>query len=436
MKSPVQLYIRVRLPDGTYPYLKPAYASNGRLRPHHAIHNGKAAHFPGSSYHLRYRCDGKRVWEPAGDDPSLATVALQRKVHTLQGAVLGMPDPTQLPISSPVPPPPTPSNTQKRLLAVCVSEYIAETAEHKSTKTLAAYSLTVLAFCSALTGIPLKDKSLTRELFLARVAAAQTYIEDLTRADILAYIGSLRKKGNQPRTIRNRVDHLQIFLHHFGLPSLLKGNDLPKYTDKKVRAYNPSDLGKMFRHATQDESDLLHFLLCTGAREQEAQYACWSDVDLERQTYTVTEHLDLGYRPKDKEEGTLPIPKLLVDTLKARRTRYPNTRLIFPGKHGGTNGHALRIVKQLALRAGVNCGLCVNKAGKSCGKHPVCRHVLLHKLRKTFASTLHHNGLPAQTLQRYLRHSDLSTTLKYIADQPDEQVRETINSTFMGFGGG
>jgi integrase len=216
----------------------------------------------------------------------------------------------------------------------------------------------------------------------------------------------------------------------------LKGNDLPTYTDKKVRAFNPSDLGKMFSHATQDESDLLHFLLCTGAREQEAQYACWSDVDLERQTYTVTEHLDLGYRPKDKEEGTLPIPKLLVDRLKARRTRYPNTRLIFPGKHGGTNGHALRIVKQLALRAGVNFGLCVNKAGKSCVKHPVCRHVLLHKLRKTFASTLHHNGLPAQGLQRYLRHSDLSTTLKYIADQPDEQVRETINSTFMGFGGG
>jgi integrase len=131
----------------------------------------------------------------------------------------------------------------------------------------------------------------------------------------------------------------------------------------------------MFGHATPDESDLLHFLLCTGAWEQEAQYVCWSDVDLERKTYTVTEHLDLGYRPKDKEEGTLPIPD------------------------------------------------------------PVCRHILLHKMRKTFASTLHHKGLPAQTLQRYLRHSDLSTTLAYIADQPDDQVRETINSTFSGFGG-
>jgi integrase len=70
-------------------------------------------------------------------------------------------------------------------------------------------------------------------------------------------------------------------------------------------------------------------------------------VDLERKTYTVTEHLDLGYRPKDKEEGTLPIPDLLVNVLRNRRERYPRTRLIFPGQRGGANGHALR--KQLGI---------------------------------------------------------------------------------------
>ena len=202
---------------------------------------------------------------------------------------------------------------------------------------------------------------------------------------------------------------------------------------KKVRAYNPGELAKMYAAANLDEADLLTFLLCTGAREQEAQFVCWPDMDLVRKTYTVTEHLDLGYKPKDKEEGTLPIPDLLVDRLADRWVRYPRTRLIFPGKNGKPNGHALRLVKRLALRAGVNCGLCVNKGGLSCAAHPVCRNVLLYKMRKTFASTLHHNGLPGQTLQRYLRHSDLSTTLAYIADQPDDQVRATINSTFRGY---
>jgi integrase/recombinase XerD len=209
-------------------------------------------------------------------------------------------------------------------------------------KTLAAYSRTLKSFSCVI---------------------KTTYIEDVTRENILVWVSSLRKKGNAPRTIRNRVDFFQIFLHHFKIPSLLTGSDLPKYTDKKVRAYNPLELGKMFGHANQDESDLLHFLLCTGAREQEAQFACWSDVDLERKTYTVTEHLDLGYRPKDKEEATLPMPDLLIEVLKERRKRYPKTRLIFPGKQGGANGHTLRIIKRLALRAGANCSQCVNKKG-------------------------------------------------------------------------
>lgn len=110
-------------------------------------------------------------------------------------------------------------------------------------------------------------------------------------------------------------------------------------------------------------------------------------MDLIPKTYTATEHLDLGYKPKDKEEGTLPLRDLLVDRLLARRKRYPHTRLIFPGKDGNPNGHALRLVKSLALRAEVNCVLCVTKQGSSCANHPVCRHVLLHKMRKTFART-------------------------------------------------
>jgi integrase/recombinase XerD len=265
-------------------------------------------------------------------------------------------------------------------------------------------------------------------------------LAQITRKDLLDFSKFLKEKlKSSPRTVHNRIDYVQIFLHHFGLPSLLKGKDLPQYTEKKVRAYNRADLTRIFAHATQDEADLLHFFLCTGAREQEAQFVCWTDVDLEQKTYTVTEHLDLGYIPKDKEEGALPIPDILVAALKARRERYPNTRLIFPGKNGKPDGHKLRIIKGLALRVGVNCGQCINKAGLSCAQHPVCRQFVLHKLRKTFATTLHHNGLPAQTIQRYLRHSDLDTTLKYIADAEDDTIRATINSTFQsfdGFGGG
>src|SRR5271154_3113658 len=129
MKSPVQLYLRVRLPNGKYPYLRAAYASNGRIRPNHAIHNGRAVEFPVAAYHLRYWRDGRRVWQPVGRDVSLALVAMQTKALTLQASEQSDPELTSTaPIPSVVTPP------DKRLLADCARTYIAEITAHKSAK--------------------------------------------------------------------------------------------------------------------------------------------------------------------------------------------------------------------------------------------------------------------------------------------------------------
>jgi integrase/recombinase XerD len=75
MQSPVKLYLRVRFPDGSHPFLKAAFASNGRVRPGYAMYAGKAISFPSCSYYLRYQSNGKRaamstVW-PAGATYSL-----------------------------------------------------------------------------------------------------------------------------------------------------------------------------------------------------------------------------------------------------------------------------------------------------------------------------------------------------------------------------
>jgi integrase len=216
-----------------------------------------------------------------------------------------------------------------RPLKEAIAEYILETAAQKPKKTLAAYRTTLSLFTAS---------------------CKKATLEAIDRKDVLEFVTFLRGKKNAPRTVRNRIDNLQIFLHHFKLPSVLTGKDLPKYTEQTVRAYSDADLGRLFSHATLEESDRLHFLFCTGTREQEAQYACWPDLDLHSRTYTITEHLDLGFRPKDGEEGTIPIPSLLVDILKARRLRHPLSRLVFTTKSGKPDGHLLRLVKRVGLR--------------------------------------------------------------------------------------
>jgi len=411
MRSPVSLYLRVRSATGKWIYVPPVKSPNHKLKPLWGLVDGVPLRCPEGSYHLRYREGGKRPWINVGGDLDVATAALARKTAELNGLSAGMvkavPVPIQaegLKIASEAP---------GRLIQDFAAKYLLEIETHRSVKTLRAYS-----------------KSLT----LFQECCRKADLEDIDEADLKAFSKYLADRGNAPRTVRNRVDNVQIFLHHHKLPSVLTGKDLPKFTAKKVRAYSEADLGKMFEHATLEESDRLNFLLCTGAREQEAQYACWSDLDLNRRTYTVTEHLDLGFRPKDGEEGTIPIPSFLVELLHARRKRYPTTRLIFPTDQGNPDGHLLRVIKNLGLRAGLNCGHCTNKAGKSCADHPVCRQVILHKFQKTFATTLSKKGIPPRTIMRYLRHSELETTLMYLADEDDDNTLAIVETAFARTG--
>ena len=417
------LYIRVKLPDGKYLTTRPAYTSKGNLRPGVALVKKKAEKFDSAVYVLRYG----QTWETIGPDPGLAQAALSRKERELTGEKLGFAEA-----------PPVPEPTKSRPLIESIKAYLAEVKTHKSKKTNFAYTETLLSFLESIdrwTYSPDDRKPIEHYLENPSAYLQKMTLEGITRQEMLDYKFDLEKRGNSPRTVSNRIDYFQIFLHHFKLPSLLTGKDKPKYTAKKVRAYNGVELGYMFSAATVDEADLLHFLLCTGTREQEMQFACWSDVDLIAKTYTVTEHRNLGFVPKDKEEGIIPLPDVLVDRLRARRKRYPKSQLIFPTRGNVPQGHALRIVKRLALRAGVNCGHCVNKQGKSCATHPVCYHVFLHKLRKTYASTLHKNGVSARDIMGFLRHSELETTLRYLADGSDEETRAKVNATFNGFGG-
>ena len=89
----------------------------------------------------------------------------------------------------------------------------------------------------------------------------------------------------------------------------------------------------------------------------------------------------------------------------------------------------------MALRAGINCAHCKDQNGRSCLKYAVCKNITLHGFRRTFATLHFEAGVRAHTLQRWLGHSDLSTTLRYlaVADVRSEAVRTQVESTFLGW---
>ncbi len=137
MRDQVQLYIRVRLADGTHPYLRAAYARNGRIKPGFGMQAGRAVEFPACTYHLRYRQGSKRKWEPVGTDASLAVVKLSAKAAALEGSEQTLSSP--VPEAQQLPREETKVRTPgRRLLTECAATYLGEVAEHKSAKTMAA----------------------------------------------------------------------------------------------------------------------------------------------------------------------------------------------------------------------------------------------------------------------------------------------------------
>ena len=78
--------------------------------------------------------------------------------------------------------------------------------------------------------------------------------------------------------------------------------------------------------------------------------------------------------------------------------------------------------KAVAKRAGVNCGYC-----EQCREQGTCEHWFLHKFRASFATTLLQNGVDVRTVQSYLGHSDLASTLRYLKPARTDAAKAKIN---------
>jgi integrase/recombinase XerD len=62
----------------------------------------------------------------------------------------------------------------------------------------------------------------------------------------------------------------------------------------------------------------------------------------------------------------------------------------------------------------------------------VCSEWGLHKFRKSFSTMHSEAGVSAPTIQRWLGHADLATTLRYlaVADLRSERTRSQVNASF------
>jgi len=398
-RSSVRILIRIVDRNGKRRYCTPVFTRSGTPKGQTAIVNGSVEVHPEGVYSLRFTgADGRRLWEAVGRDPAYAYTAKLKRENALESVRLGLSEPEDGSRLKP----PTLAIENRTPLRSSLDLWITEVTARRAIKTAAAYRKMVVLFVES---------------------CKKEFVEDLERSDITAFLDHLRSLGLAPRTSFNRVTYLRSYLRWAGRVSILTGSDLPRYTEKVVTAYGEREIRQMLKVATDEEAILIEFLVGTGLREGEVMHACFADIDFDRRLITVQDKPQYKFKVKDREERAVPISTSLTASLLMRRSHKSSNHLIFPAPNGQPDGHLLRRLKALHLRAGLNCGRCVSKGGKSCVDHPVCQKATLHKARKTFATLLSEAGMSLQTISLILGHSNLETTQKYLATADIQSAR-------------
>jgi integrase/recombinase XerD len=335
--------------------------------------NKKKIYPDGTAFCLRYA----RKWETLTTD-NLTTALAARAIK--EAALL-----TEQPYAA---------NASAKRVGIddAIAAYLSTIAATKKHRTLLAYTLATSDF--------------------RKVCPAKEWLGQIDKSDLTAYVVALKNDGQDDHTIANRVGNVVTFLRAQGITNVTLRH---KYTEKKVKAYSVEELRALNAASTDEELQIWQFFLDTGFREDETAHACYTDVDFRNKTISVLEKRQWDWEPKDKEERTVPIPDSLVELLTVRKEMHSDEWLIFPNTEGNPQGHFLRILKERALAAGLNCGHCtgrLNGKAVSCKEYPVCEHWILHRIRKTFATLHHANGVSARTIQSWLGHESLETTLR------------------------
>ena len=380
MNKTVAILKRVQI-DGTPKYCPTIETSNGKIRADVVLVKGHEERHPEGSFYISWYDGPKQIRVAVGKEVSGALVARDRKRTELEAKNHGVEIVEN-------------KNGNSPSLAYAVEQFLDETKLTKKPKTLSAYTTALNYFTES---------------------CHKVNIADIERKDLLKFSAFLRdEKAQAPRSVHNKFETVMSFLKANGVRGLVSKNDRPRYTEEEPETYEDDELDALFAACDADERLWFEFFLMTGMREQEAMYAYWSDINIAHATVRVTHKPDRGWTPKAYKEREIPIPESLLQSLKTRKTNSNKTcSLIFPTAGCKPKLNFLDDLKAVAERAKLDP-----------------ENFWLHKFRATFATRHLQSGIDLRTVQSWLGHSDLESTLRYLKPARGAGMRDKVNATW------
>ena len=376
----VNLTKRVQTPQGMR-YCPVVLSSNGRVKPDYVHVNGHEERHPEGAYYLEWRDGLKRMRLSVGKDAQDAATRRLRKeaeLNAINNGVSVLPE----------------NGNGLRSVAATVTDYLEEIKITKKPKTLAAYSTALGYFTQS---------------------CKKMNLEEIERGDLLKFSAFLRDEKKQaPRSVYNKFENVMTFLKLQGIRGLVDKNDWPRFVEEEPEVYEREELDMLFKVCNAEERLWYEFFLMTGMREQEVMHSAWVDVNLTRSTVTVRYKPEYGFSPKNYREREIPIPAKLVKRLKAWKAKSDKTcGLVFPTAGCKPKLDFLDALKAVAERAQLNPA-----------------NFWLHKFRATFATWSLWAGVDLRTVQQWLGHSDMESTMRYLKPSRSHQVQQKVNKIF------
>jgi site-specific recombinase XerD len=182
-----------------------------------------------------------------------------------------------------------------------------------------------------------------------------------------------------------------------------KGIKMFKETSEAPRLLEQEEIAALLRETPDHLRALVTCIVYAGLRREELFYLKWKHINWKARELTVAS--DRDHHTKNYESRRIPMNAYLVEALRCHRRDHiiVGSPYVFANREGKPYRDVRESLNEAAKRAGIG------------------EAVKLHQLRHAFCSHALMQGVAPRTVQKWMGHKDLKTTLRYAHVSPDHE---------------
>ncbi|HZQ21428.1 MAG TPA: site-specific integrase [Terriglobales bacterium] len=381
------------------------FDTKGRVRKDRVVVNGREENHPEGSYFIEWWDRGQRHREAVGphaQDAAEKARIKQAELAAMQNGIIPQPQVAEV-------------APERTTLAAALDGYKEYVQYHRSLRTFRTYRPILESF---------------------KQSCTKKYVDEVERQDFVDFATQCMKEGQKGKSIYNKLVVLSQVMKQHGRSKLLNTSDWPKFVETVRPIYEDAELKTLFEACTPAEEVRFKFYLMSGFRDAEGRFVTWRDVDFKHMAVRVTAKPHWGFHPKNWEEREVPVPEKLIALLTDfRPLTAGQDDPVFPSETGKPDGAMLEKLKAVAFRTKLNCRHCITthklKDGTTkvnrCADGPYCGRWFLHKFRHTYATRHLQDGIDIRTLQQWMGHRDIGSTMVYLKGVRNRDIQARIN---------